>query len=96
MFFILNTKSPDYFLDSDKYVCSETIVALLTISHSSKINGYLNHHRVSPPLKKIQTVWVGCDSPLLTKMVPLKTITICKGLSHQITQQNSLQRAGVP
>jgi hypothetical protein len=34
MFFILNTKSPDYFLDSDKYVCSdssETIVALLTV-----------------------------------------------------------------
>ncbi len=44
----------------------------LTLSYSSKINGYLYHQRVSPPLKK--TPWylsegnaalpVGCDSPL--------------------------------
>jgi hypothetical protein len=38
MFLILNTKSPDYLLDSDKYVCSETIVALLTV-HVQETSG---------------------------------------------------------
>jgi hypothetical protein len=44
----------------------------LKLSYSSKINGYLYHHRVSPPLKKHPDVLsegnaappVGCDSPL--------------------------------
>jgi hypothetical protein len=31
---------------------------------------------------RITTFWVGCDSPLLIKMVLQKVIIICRGLSH--------------
>jgi hypothetical protein len=43
----------------------------LTLSYSSKINGYIYHQRVSPPLKQNALIAkgnaahpVGCDSPL--------------------------------
>jgi hypothetical protein len=45
---------------------------VLTLSYSSKINGYLHHQRVSSPLKKMPDMLsegnaalpLGCDSPL--------------------------------
>jgi hypothetical protein len=43
--------------------CSEGSPSL-TLSYSSKINGYLYHQRVSPPLKKPAALPVGCDGPL--------------------------------
>ncbi len=70
----------------------------LTLSYLSKINGYLYHQKVLHPWKNaliyyqwtmlpilfvwIQACWVGCDSPLLTLMVPQKAISFCRGLSH--------------
>jgi hypothetical protein len=49
---------------------------MLTLSYSSKINGYLYHQRVSPPLKKHPDILsegnaaspMGCDSPLQKEM----------------------------
>jgi hypothetical protein len=53
----------------------------LTLSYSSKINGYLYHKRVSLPLKKMLSEGnaahpVECDRPLLTIMVRQTAITI--------------------
>jgi hypothetical protein len=59
----------------------------LTLSYSSKINGYLYHKRVSVPLKKMLSEGnaahpVDCDRPLLTIMVRQTAISICRRLSH--------------
>jgi hypothetical protein len=59
----------------------------LTLSYSSKINGYLYHKRVSLPWKKMLSEGnpahpVECDRPLLTIMVCQTAITICRRLSH--------------
>ncbi len=40
-----------------------SLMNFLTLSYSSKINGYLYHQRVSPSLKKRPEV----DSPLMNK-----------------------------
>jgi hypothetical protein len=38
----------------------------------------------------IQTFWVGCDSPLLNKLVCQMAITICRGLSHPTSSLNRI------
>jgi hypothetical protein len=58
----------------------------LTLSYSSKINGYLYHKRVSLPLKKMLSGGnaahpVECDRPMLTIIVR-QTANICRRLSH--------------
>jgi hypothetical protein len=104
--------------------------SLLTLSYSSKINGYLYHQRVSPPLKKTPwyvirgqccpTIWVwqptadrnGSLAPFLFEIklsgrvwqpsadnngAPKGHYYLQRAVTpDQITQQNSLQRAGAP
>jgi hypothetical protein len=91
-------------LQKNAMICSQ--MAMLPSAHP--VGWCMLQPSVWRTFFKIQTSWVGCDSPLLTimavcrisnfkKMAPKDNSYLQKAvLPGQITQQNSLQRAGAP
>jgi hypothetical protein len=69
----------------------------LTLSYSSKMNSYLHHQRVSPPMKNRPDMFsegnaahpVGCDSPLQKVMALWGPICLKSNSQGQVLQPSA-------